>query len=109
MMIGGSGIFLMPINGGDPRPVPGTQPGDVPVRWDDDGQSVLISLRGPTQSEMYRVNTNTGTRSKVQSFKPADSAGINYVSSPILAAEQKNYVFGYSRVLADLFVVDQLK
>src|SRR5512133_3210776 len=39
---------------------------------------------------------------------PADTAGVNYLATPIFSADEKSYVFGYRRILSDLFVVDQL-
>jgi eukaryotic-like serine/threonine-protein kinase len=104
-----SRIVLQPVDGGEFRIVPGTKPGETPVRWTDDGKSLLVALRGPTQTELYRVDVVSGSRTLVHSFKPADSAGVNYVSAPSLSADQNSYVFGYSRVLSDLFIVDQLR
>jgi hypothetical protein len=42
-------------------------------------------------------------------FSPADLAGITAVSCPSLAADEQHYVYGYTRTLSDLFMVENLR
>jgi hypothetical protein len=40
---------------------------------------------------------------------PSDVAGIAGVACPRIAADEEHYVFGYTRNLSDLFLVENLK
>ena len=40
---------------------------------------------------------------------PADSAGVDSVGPVLLVGDGRSYVYGYSRTLSDLFVVDGLR
>jgi len=102
------GIAVIPVDGGEPQPVRGSQPGDLVSRWSSDGQSLLVAQRGVV-TKLSRIDLRTGTRTELKTFRPADAAGINSVSMPLLTPDAKNYVFGYIRQLSDLFLVDHLK
>jgi len=40
---------------------------------------------------------------------PADVAGVVGVACPRIASDEQHYVFGYTRNLSDLFLVEHLK
>ncbi|MGH9511043.1 MAG: protein kinase domain-containing protein [Terriglobales bacterium] len=103
------GIALIPLDGGDPQPVRGAQPGEVPLRWDKDGNALLVGLRGETSCPVSRVDLQTGARTPWKTVAAADSAGVVGVSCPRISADEAHYVYGYVRNLSDLFLVEHLK
>jgi len=108
-VIGNNGIYLVPIEGGSPQFVSGSQPGDLPVRWAKGGQSLFVGHRGETECPVSRLDLQAGKRTPWQSFSPPDVAGVTGVSCPLLAADEQHYVFNYVRGLSDLFLVEHIQ
>jgi eukaryotic-like serine/threonine-protein kinase len=107
--VASDGVALVPTEGGQPQLLPGTQSGDVPLRWANDPGTLFIGKRGETSCPVWRVNVQTGTRTAWKTFSPSDVAGVVGVACPRLAADEQHYVFGYVRNLSDLFLVEHLK
>ena len=103
------GIALISVDSGEPQPVRGSQPGEIPLRWTKDGRVLFIGRRGETACQVFRLDVGTGTRTPWKTFNPPDLAGVTGVSCPRLAADEEHYVYGYIRNLSDLFLVDHLR
>jgi Tol biopolymer transport system component/predicted Ser/Thr protein kinase len=103
------GIALVSIAGGEPQPVRGSQPGETPLRWAKDGNTLFVGRRGETSCPVFRLDVLTGARTAWKTVTPADLAGVVGVACPRIAADEEHYVFGYTRTLSDLFLVDHLK
>lgn len=109
MVVTSSGIALVPMDGGEPQAVPGSQSGDIPMVWTKDGKGLFIGTRNETACQVIRLDLQTGARTFWKTFSPANVAGVNGDSCPRLAADEQHYVFGYVRNLSDLFLVEHLK
>ena len=104
------GIALVSVDGnGEPQLVRGSQPGDVPLRWAKDGNALFLGNRGETACPVSRLNIETGSRTAWKTFSPSDVAGIVGVSCPRISPDEGHYVFGYTRNLSDLFLVEHLR
>jgi serine/threonine protein kinase len=103
------GISLAPIDGGEPQLVHGSQASDLPLRWTKDGQALLVGTRGETSCPVSRLDLQTGVKTLWKSFSPSDIAGVVGASCPLISADEQHYVFGYTRNLSDLFLVEHLK
>jgi hypothetical protein len=103
------GIALVSVEGGDPKHVPGSQAGDVPLRWAKKDNVLFVGIRGETACPVSLLDVQTGTRTAWKTFSPSDVAGVVGVSCPRLAADEQHYIVGYVRNLSDLFFVDHLK
>jgi hypothetical protein len=106
---GSDGIALFPIEGGEPQLVAGSQPGDQLVRWSKGGQALLVGSRGETSCPVDQIDLQTGTRTQWKVFTPTDTAGVVAAACPLISADEQHYVFGYTRNLSDLFLVEHLK
>jgi eukaryotic-like serine/threonine-protein kinase len=105
----GDGIAFVSVDGGEPQLVSASQPGDVPLLWAKDGQVLFVGRRGDTACTVSRLNIQTGASTPWKSFSPADVAGVTGASCPLIANDEQHYVFGYTRNLSDLFLVEHLK
>jgi serine/threonine protein kinase/Tol biopolymer transport system component len=103
------GIALVAVDGGDPQPVRGSQPGETTLRWAKNGDALLVGRRGETSCPVSRLDLSTGARTPWRTVAPADVAGVVGVACPRIAADEEHYVFGYTRNLSDLFLVEHLK
>jgi hypothetical protein len=70
---------------------------------------VFLITRGQVPAQVIRVDVATGQRSAWRSFEPADAAGIDTIRGVLVSADNKSYVYGYSRTLSDLYLVQGLK
>jgi len=102
-------MYAFPVNGGEPKMITGAQPGEFPSAWSSDGRSLFVMARGQIPAQVFRVDVATGQRTFWRSFEPADSAGIDSIRGVLLSADNKAYVYGYSRTLSDLYLVQGLK
>jgi Tol biopolymer transport system component len=102
-------IYLFPTEGGEPKAIAGVQPGEFPTAWSSDGRSLFVITRGQIPAQVFRVDVATGQRTFWRSFEPADSAGIDTIRGVLVSADNKAYVYGYSRTLSDLYLVQGLK
>ena len=105
----GDGIALASVDGGEPQLLRGSQPGDQVVRWTKDGQALFIGSPNDTSCAVSRLDLQAGTRTPWKTFSPADVAGVNAAACPLISADEQHYVFGYTRTLSDLFLVEHLK
>ena len=102
-------VYLFPVGGGEPTPVAGVEAGEFPTSWSSDGHSIFVISRGQIPAQVFRVDVGTGQRTFWRSFEPADSAGIDTIRGVLVSADNKSYVYGYSRTLSDLYLVQGLK
>jgi eukaryotic-like serine/threonine-protein kinase len=107
--IGSDGLYLLPLDGGQPQLIPGSGPGDLPLHWENDDQILLVGNRGETSCPTLRLDLKTGTRTPWRAFSPVDTAGVVASSCPLMSADEQHYIFGYTRSLSDLFLVEHLK
>ena len=101
--------YLYPVEGGDPKPVPGLEPGEFSTAWSADGRSIFVLGHGQVPAQVYRVDIATGQRTFWKSVEPADSAGIDTIGRVVMSADNKAYVYNYVRTLSDLYLVQGLK
>ena len=103
------GIALVATEGGEPQLVHGSKPGETPIRWAKDGNSLLVGQRGETSCSAVAAGPSNGNRTPWKTVAPADVAGVVGVGCPRIAADEQHYVFCYTRNLSDLFLVEHLK
>ena len=101
--------YQYPIGGGSARPVPGMTEGEVPIRWGADGNSLFIYRPGELPAKVYLLNLTSGQRKLWRELMPPDPAGVEYVGPIQPTADGKAYVYGYRRLLSDLYLVEGLK
>ncbi|MEK7282856.1 MAG: hypothetical protein AAB249_03520, partial [Acidobacteriota bacterium] len=101
--------LIFPADGGEPRPVPGAAPGDIPSIWSSDGRSLFVVVRTSPGARVDRLDLATGRRTSVKTLMPADRAGLIDIAFVGLSADARSYVYSYRRVLSTLYLVDGLR
>jgi len=106
-------VLLLPVAGGEARPVPGCVAGDLPIGWTPDDRALYVYRRGRTSVSIERVDITTGERTPWHTIRPADPAGINdimpgYVMPVYITPDGQTYAYSYRRFLSDLYVVSGL-
>jgi Tol biopolymer transport system component/predicted Ser/Thr protein kinase len=102
-------LYLYPIAGGEPVPVPGAEPDEAPTGWSADGRSLYVFRFGQIPARVFELELSTGKRKLWKELVPADSAGIDTIRGVTMSRDAKAYVYGYIRTLSDLYLVEGLK
>ncbi len=102
-------LTLFPVEEGEPRPVPGVEPGFFPIRWSSDGRLLYGGYQEELPARIYRVDIATGRKEVARQLLPSDPAGIISFGSAAISADDKAYAYTYIRILSDLSLVEGLK
>ena len=102
---------LYPLAGGEPRPIPGLEKGDVPIRFTADGGRLFVRVRSKedTRATIALLDLATGRKQPWKVLGPADPAGVHLVDYVNLTPDGRAYIYHYRRILSDLFLVTDLK
>jgi Tol biopolymer transport system component len=101
--------YLYPLEGGEPQPIPGLVPEETPAGWTGDGRYLYIFRRRDVPARVSKLDVATGRKEFWREFMPADGAGIQDIAPIIPTPSGEAYVYGYSRTLSDMYVVEGLK
>ena len=96
------------IAGGNPEPVPGLEPGDIPASWTSDGRGLLVAHGLGRPWVVERMDLATGRRQTAFEVRPREVAGLR-LSFLTLSPNGRYYVHSYSRLLGALYVVEGLR
>jgi DNA-binding winged helix-turn-helix (wHTH) protein/Tol biopolymer transport system component len=99
---------LYSMDGGAPRAIPGLQAGEW-VQWTSDPNSLFVFQRGTSSIKVFRLNILTGQRKFFKEIDVPTGPGVCDMSHVLLNADGSAYVYGYVRLLSDLYVVSGLK
>ena len=102
-------LRLYPLAGGVPRPLRGFRPGEQPICWTADGASLYVYTPGEVPARVDRVRLSDGAREKWKDFVPSDTAGVNFIRSPLITPDGRFYVYSYARALSELFLASGLR
>jgi serine/threonine protein kinase/WD40 repeat protein len=101
--------YLYPVGGGEPRPIPGFKLGEQPVTWSSDSRSIYTYQPGELPARVDRLDIETGRRTLWKELMPSDPAGVENIGPVLMTPDARTCVFGYHRMLADLYLVEGLK
>jgi len=85
-------------------PARGLTQTDVPLRWSEDSQSVVVTTRSRIPALVERVNVTTGVRTPLREIGPPDRGGLTQVLLNDWIYDGRGYVYQYQRSLSTLFV-----
>jgi len=101
--------YLYPIAGGEPRPIPGLASDETASTWTADGRHLYVFRRRDVPLRVTKLDVATGAREPWKELMPADGSGIVDLAPVVPTPDGSAYVYGYSRTLSDMYVVDGLK
>ena len=99
---------LYAVDGGQPQPIPGLLPGET-FSWTDDPKFMYVSRWKQVPVKIYRLNIVTGQRQLFKELTPTDTTGLCDLSNIMLSKDGRAYVYGYTRLLSDLYLVKGLQ
>ena len=101
-------ISIYPVDGGEASPVPGSEVGERPLHWLPDGKSLLVA-RIERPNVVYEVEISSGKRKPFRTIAVPDGMRAEDLGTPIFSADFKSFVYAYTRIVSDLYIVDGLQ
>ncbi len=92
-----------------PRPIPGLEPTDLPLRLDQDGRHLYVQVALSIPSAVYRVDTVSGERTLWRTLAPRDPAGVSSIDRLRVSADGAAYVYSIRRHISELMLVTGLE
>lgn len=102
-------LAFYPAAGGDPRPVPGATPEDVPIRWTTDGRGLFVQRGIGVPTWIDVLDVTTGARRSWKELRPPDPAGVLSMGPIRLSADGQSYVYSYRRTEDVLMLIAGVK
>ena len=103
-----TGMKLYPLDGGPPRSITGLQPEEF-FDWSSDPRFGYVYERKTAPVKIYRLNLQNGQRQLYKEIDPADETGLYDMSHLLMSADGRAYVYGYTRLLSELYLVSGVK
>ncbi len=101
-------IRLFPVEGGEPRVMPGCTGEDVPIQFSPDDRALYVYRRGRISVPIDRIEIATGERTHWMTARPPDPAGVLDVMPVQITPDGETYAYSYRRLLSDLYIVTGL-
>jgi len=101
--------YFYPVAGGEPKAVPGIEVGEQPIQWSDDAKAIYFYKPGDLPANVYRLELSTGRKTLWKALMPSDSAGVSRIGPILITPDGKSCLYGYHRILSDLYLVEGLK
>jgi serine/threonine protein kinase/Tol biopolymer transport system component len=102
-------IAIYSLTGEPPVSMPGVEPGEIPVQWSADGNSLFVYRPTTVPARVFRVTIATGARELWREFLPGDRAGVYKISPVLITPDGTQYAYNAVRALSDLYVVEGVK
>jgi hypothetical protein len=77
--------------------------------WTSDPKFLWVNQWKTVPIKIYRLNVETGQRQLVKELSPLDVAGLCDMSNIMFSADGRGYIYGYERLLSDLYLVKGLQ
>jgi eukaryotic-like serine/threonine-protein kinase len=101
--------YLYPVGGGEPRVIAGLNPGEQPISFSTDSRFLYVYQPGELPARVDLLDLQSGQRKLWKQLMPTDPAGVETIGPILITPDGKTCVFGYHRMLADLYLVEGLK
>jgi len=102
-------VALFPVEGGAPRPLAQVPRSSVPIRWLDDGQSLLVYRMDESPARVLRVGIADGRIQPLLELRAPDPDGVQGFPVLRFTADGQGYAYSYARFLSDLYTVSGIE
>jgi hypothetical protein len=102
---------LLPLDGGDPQPIPGMSQGEDErvVGMSLDGGTLYVSgRRDEVPRQVFRQDLRTGAREPFLELMPASRAGLISIGPIFVTPDGSAYLYSYRRYLSTLYMGEDL-
>ncbi|HEV2689043.1 MAG TPA: protein kinase [Bryobacteraceae bacterium] len=108
-MTGGGKLSLLPLAGGDPKPIANLDPGESVLRWSgDDRHLFLRKSEEPSVMKISRLDVATGRKEPWKELKTPDPVGVQIIQV-VLTPDGNSYAYSFQRDISTLYLAEGLK
>jgi Tol biopolymer transport system component len=100
---------VYPIAGGPPHPIPGFEPGLIPVQWSEDDSALYGYLPGQIPTKVFKINLATGEKILVQELHPETNAGLVMIAPVVVSHDGSRFAYSYYQVFSVLYIISGLR
>jgi Tol biopolymer transport system component len=102
-------LAIYPVEPGEPRPIPGMETEDIPLRWTSDGKALFVYRPTLPPLRVEKVDVATGKRTLWKELRPPDPSGVEQVGPIVISPDEQSYVYSYRRGLDDLYLAKGMR
>ena len=103
-------FMLFPVEGGEPRQAPGTEPREALAGWSADSQSLYVyPLEGDVPVRIDAIDLRSGHRHPFKEITPPDAQAFGGVERVMVTPDGKAYAYQYGQSLCILYVIEGLR
>jgi WD40 repeat protein len=102
-------VWILSLEGEDPRRVAGGTPGYELGGWAGDGRHLYLYRIGDVPLKILRLDLDSGTLEPWKELTLEDLAGVVRIHPVQVTPDGRFWAFSYSRVLSDLYAVEGLR
>jgi Tol biopolymer transport system component len=102
-------LYLYPLDGGEPSRLEGATADDRVIGWTPDGRSLYTFRAGEIPAKVRRLELGSGRIEVVRELFPSDATGVDSIGPVLFLGDGSSYVYGYTRTLSDLYVIEGVK
>ena len=100
-------MMLCPVNGGQPRPIPGLAGLFVPIQWSGDGKDLYVFRLGEIPTKVEKIEVESGRATLWKELAPPDTAGMA-LRAIAMTPDTKYYAYSCQQYLSTLYLVENL-
>ncbi len=102
-------LAVFPLDGSEPRPVPGIRSDERVCAWAPDGSAIFVFQKGKISGRVDRIALETGAREEWMHIEPMTRSGAGGFVHIRLSEDCERYVASFAQFVNDLFLVDGLR
>ncbi|MBK7369584.1 MAG: hypothetical protein IPJ04_17335 [Candidatus Eisenbacteria bacterium] len=109
LRVGNGPTSLLPVGGGELRPIPGMRPEDELLPWTMETKAVLVATIGPPPTRIDRIDLETGDRTPFREVMPPDTSGVFGMRGFRFLPDGKTFGYTFGVQLDELYLVENLR
>jgi hypothetical protein len=105
---GADDAWLYPMDGGEPRRISGLLSGEK-FAWTADPHFMYAYEWKQASVKIYRLNILSGERQLFKEITPPELSGSCDIARVLFSSDGRYYVYGYTRLLSELYLVKGMR
>jgi serine/threonine protein kinase len=99
-----TGIRTRSLEGGELEDLRGSEPGDIPITWSQDGRTIWATTPQILPRDVYAIDIASGRRSLWKTLEPSDLVGVIRIDNVSISPDGKSWAYTVVRVTdSDLY------
>jgi serine/threonine protein kinase/Tol biopolymer transport system component len=102
-------VSLLPIKGGNLKPIANLESGESVIRWSGDGRFLFLrKLEEPSLLKINRLDVATGLKRPWKELKAPDPVGVQLLQV-VMTPDGNSYAYSFQRDISTLYLAEGLR